>query len=95
MALADGLPEDLSLAMRRWSGAFDNVSDLEQEIAVIDGKRAALHERLCIARNEQENCANAVREMLADVDDTPENMAEVKAVMAPFLGDAGFRMVVS
>lgn len=95
MALTQGLTEDLSKAMKNWTGAFENVADLEQQLAALDGTRAAVYERLSMARSEQESCANVIQEMLKDVDDTPENMAEVKAVMAPFLGEAGFRMVIS
>ena len=95
MAVSNELLEEGSRQLDSWLGSYENAHAAEKKLIALDIQRGEVEEELQIAQDSQSKAENAVKGLLAEIEETPENMAMIEKTMAPYLARAEFLQVVS
>lgn len=93
--IEEALIGELSRQLDVWAAAYRNIDSLNKAMAELDAQRAVLDEK---AENEfavKERAMAEIQGVLAEVEDTPENKAQVEALVQEGMGDILLTQVIS
>lgn len=85
--IEDALMGELSRQLGVWAAAFRNIDAINKSIAELDAQRAVLEEK---AENEfsvKERAVAEIQGLLSEVEETPENRAQVEGLLKDGMGD--------
>lgn len=93
--IEEALVGEISRQLEVWAAAYRNIDSLNKSMTELDVQRAVLEEK---AENEfavKERAMAEIHGLLADVEDTPENKAQVEALLKNGVGDILLTQVIS
>ncbi len=85
----------LSGYLEDWAALGEQVNDLQEQIIELETKRAALEEKMDTLSVQQDKAAQGIKAVADQLDDTPENVAEVQSITAPYIARVVAKQVVS
>ena len=85
----------LSGYLEDWAALGEQVNDLQEQIIELETKRAALEEKMDTLSAQQDKAAQGIKAVADQLDDTPENVAEVQSITAPYIARVVAKQVVS
>ena len=79
--------DEIERQLEIWAGAYRNIGLLNEQVAAIDIQRGMLSERIDAEMAIRDGAASTINELIADIDDSEENGAEVRGLLSKHISD--------
>ena len=93
--VSNEIETELRTQFATWAGAYRNIGSYSDEIAVLQIRIGELQELIEAEEHIQETAQAIIDAMLADVDDSESNTAEIEKMMVEEIGPAIVKGFVS